>query len=132
MPRQAPGGVVAPTMVTALTLTRTKEGRVSRGQESCPLRQPRSAVQWISGSGTGSVPRRKSKSQPWSACITWRAYSAPNPRGYATSRGFHPARRRAAWKPPTPAFRRGYGSLYVRHVLQADQGCDFDFLLPEA
>jgi dihydroxy-acid dehydratase len=27
-----------------------------------------------------------------------------------------------------PAYERGYGALYVEHVLQADQGCDFDFL----
>jgi dihydroxy-acid dehydratase len=26
------------------------------------------------------------------------------------------------------AYRRGYGALYLEHVLQADQGCDFDFL----
>jgi dihydroxy-acid dehydratase len=25
-------------------------------------------------------------------------------------------------------YRRGYGALYLEHVLQADQGCDFDFL----
>ena len=25
-------------------------------------------------------------------------------------------------------YTRGYGALYVKHVLQADQGCDFDFL----
>ena len=37
------------------------------------------------------------------------------------------ARRRAAWQPPPPAFRRGYGKLYLDHVLQADEGCDFDF-----
>ena len=24
--------------------------------------------------------------------------------------------------------RRGYGALYLEHVLQADEGCDFDFL----
>ena len=30
-------------------------------------RHPR---QWISGSGVGAVPSRKSKSQPWSACVT--------------------------------------------------------------
>jgi dihydroxy-acid dehydratase len=36
-------------------------------------------------------------------------------------------RRRAAWQAPPPAFRRGYGKLYVEHVLQADEGCDFDF-----
>jgi dihydroxyacid dehydratase/phosphogluconate dehydratase len=30
--------------------------------------------------------------------------------------------------PPEPAYRRGYGALYLGHVLQADEGCDFDFL----
>jgi dihydroxy-acid dehydratase len=34
------------------------------------------------------------------------------------------------WKPREPHYRRGYGSLYLRHVLQAHQGCDFDFLRP--
>jgi dihydroxy-acid dehydratase len=29
---------------------------------------------------------------------------------------------------PTPRYRRGYGALYLEHVLQADEGCDFDFL----
>ena len=37
-------------------------------------------------------------------------------------------RRRAAWKPPRPHFTRGFGTLYLKHVTQADQGCDFDFL----
>ncbi|HEY8477314.1 MAG TPA: IlvD/Edd family dehydratase [Chloroflexota bacterium] len=39
------------------------------------------------------------------------------------------ARRRAEWRPPTPPYRRGYRRLYVDHVLQAPQGCDFDFLV---
>ncbi len=30
--------------------------------------------------------------------------------------------------PPEPKYRRGYGALYLDHVLQADEGCDFDFL----
>jgi dihydroxy-acid dehydratase len=30
--------------------------------------------------------------------------------------------------PRPPVYRRGYGALYLDHVLQADQGCDFDFL----
>jgi dihydroxy-acid dehydratase len=30
--------------------------------------------------------------------------------------------------PPQPRYRRGYGKLFLDHVLQADQGCDFDFL----
>jgi dihydroxy-acid dehydratase len=38
------------------------------------------------------------------------------------------ARRRAAWSPPAPRYERGYGWLFTRHILQADQGCDFDFL----
>ena len=38
------------------------------------------------------------------------------------------ARRRAGWAPPPPKFTRGYGKLYLDHVLQADEGCDFDFL----
>jgi dihydroxy-acid dehydratase len=38
------------------------------------------------------------------------------------------ARRRAAWIAPQPAFRRGFGTLYLKHVTQADKGCDFDFL----
>ncbi len=38
------------------------------------------------------------------------------------------AERRRAWRPPEPAYRRGYGRLYLEHVLQADRGCDFDFL----
>jgi dihydroxy-acid dehydratase len=38
------------------------------------------------------------------------------------------ARRRTKWSPPPPAYERGYGALYLDHVLQADQGCDFDFL----
>jgi dihydroxy-acid dehydratase len=38
------------------------------------------------------------------------------------------ARRRAAWRPPIQTPARGYAKLYMDHVLQADQGCDFDFL----
>ncbi|HLL11732.1 MAG TPA: L-arabinonate dehydratase [Rubrivivax sp.] len=38
------------------------------------------------------------------------------------------ARRRAEWKPPPPRYERGYGWLFGQHILQADQGCDFDFL----
>ncbi len=38
------------------------------------------------------------------------------------------ARRRAAWRRPAPSLARGYRRLYVEHVLQAPQGCDFDFL----
>ncbi len=38
------------------------------------------------------------------------------------------ARRRAAWVAPPPRFERGYGWMFSRHILQADQGCDFDYL----
>jgi len=38
------------------------------------------------------------------------------------------ARRRSDWHPPPPHYRRGYGWLFEKHILQADQGCDFDFL----
>lgn len=38
--------------------------------------------------------------------------------------------RRVAMAPPTAQrFARGYRALYQRHVLQADDGCDFDFLV---
>ena len=37
-------------------------------------------------------------------------------------------RRRAAWRAPAPPVERGYARLYVDHVLQADEGVDFDFL----
>ena len=41
------------------------------------------------------------------------------------------ARRLAAWRqaPPRPRPTRGYAKLFDMSVLQADQGCDFDFLL---
>jgi dihydroxyacid dehydratase/phosphogluconate dehydratase len=38
------------------------------------------------------------------------------------------ARRRAAWKAPTPRYERGYGLMFARHISQAEKGCDFDFL----
>jgi len=38
------------------------------------------------------------------------------------------ARRKAGWIPPQPKFARGYGMLHQLHVMQADTGCDFDFL----
>lgn len=38
------------------------------------------------------------------------------------------AARRGALKVPVPRFERGYGTLFSDRVLQADEGCDFDFL----
>ena len=40
------------------------------------------------------------------------------------------AARKAAWRAPAPKFTRGYGALYLKHIQQADKGCDFDFLEP--
>ena len=41
-------------------------------------------------------------------------------------------KRRAKWKAPVPSRTdptRGYVKLYIEHVNQADEGCDFDFLV---
>ena len=37
-------------------------------------------------------------------------------------------RRKRAWKAPARKFERGYGALFSRHIRQANEGCDFDFL----
>lgn len=39
------------------------------------------------------------------------------------------AKRRAAWSPPEKPTERGYVSLYINHVQQADRGADLDFLV---
>jgi L-arabonate dehydrase len=39
------------------------------------------------------------------------------------------AARRSQWKKPEPATKGGYQQLYVDHVMQADKGADFDFLV---
>jgi len=38
------------------------------------------------------------------------------------------ARRKNTWQPPVTTPARGYAQLYMQHVLQAEHGCDFDFL----
>ncbi|MFQ5518113.1 MAG: dihydroxy-acid dehydratase, partial [Acidimicrobiia bacterium] len=38
-------------------------------------------------------------------------------------------RRRRCWSPPVSEYGRGYYRLYLDHVLQADRGADFDFLI---
>ena len=38
------------------------------------------------------------------------------------------AGRRAAWKKPEPRYERGYGWMFSKHIKQANEGCDFDFL----
>jgi dihydroxy-acid dehydratase len=37
-------------------------------------------------------------------------------------------RRKQAWTQPKPYYPRGYGRMFARHVSQANDGCDFDFL----
>ncbi|MEE9250253.1 MAG: dihydroxy-acid dehydratase, partial [Alphaproteobacteria bacterium] len=39
------------------------------------------------------------------------------------------AGRRRAWTPPQAPMPGGYQNLYFKHVLQADRGCDLDFLV---
>ncbi len=41
-------------------------------------------------------------------------------------------RRKALWQAPASKHRRGYPQLYIREVLQADEGCDLDFLKPKS
>ena len=41
------------------------------------------------------------------------------------------ARRRAALPAPKPRYERGYGWMFSRHIKQANEGCDFDFLETE-
>jgi hypothetical protein len=50
--------------------------------------------------------------------------------GASTWRSATPSwpRRRAAWTPPPKRFERGYGWMFSQHILQADEGCDFDYL----
>jgi dihydroxy-acid dehydratase len=41
------------------------------------------------------------------------------------------ASRRAEWVAPADKFERGYGWMFSKHILQANDGCDFDFLKTE-
>ena len=38
------------------------------------------------------------------------------------------ATRKSAWKPLAKRYERGYGYMFSKHIMQADQGCDFDYL----
>jgi dihydroxy-acid dehydratase len=40
-------------------------------------------------------------------------------------------RRQGDFKRPAGTHLRGYANLYQNHVLQPDEGCDFDFLQPQ-
>jgi dihydroxyacid dehydratase/phosphogluconate dehydratase len=37
-------------------------------------------------------------------------------------------KRRAEWRAPVGVYPRGYGRLFLEHIKQAHEGCDFDFL----
>ena len=37
-------------------------------------------------------------------------------------------KRKKAWKRPPLKYERSYGAIFSRHVKQANEGCDFDFL----
>jgi dihydroxy-acid dehydratase len=37
-------------------------------------------------------------------------------------------KRRAEWTQPAAKYGRGYGALYLQHITQANEGCDFEFL----
>ncbi len=37
-------------------------------------------------------------------------------------------KRKSEWRAPPPRFERGYGVIFSRHIKQASEGCDFDFL----
>ena len=38
------------------------------------------------------------------------------------------AKRKSAWKAPARHYERGYGYAFSKHIQQANEGCDFDFL----
>ncbi len=38
------------------------------------------------------------------------------------------ATRLAQWRPPNRDYPRGYNQMLARHISQAHEGCDFDFL----
>jgi dihydroxy-acid dehydratase len=38
-------------------------------------------------------------------------------------------RRLSTWRPAPSQYRRGYYTMFREHILQADKGCDFDFLV---
>jgi dihydroxy-acid dehydratase len=40
-------------------------------------------------------------------------------------------KRKQLWSPAEIIHKRGYPALYIREVLQANEGCDFDFLKPK-
>lgn len=41
------------------------------------------------------------------------------------------AKRKAEWQAPPVRYERGYGWMFTKHIQQANEGCDFDFLKTE-
>jgi L-arabonate dehydrase len=58
----------------------------------------------------------------------WIALDVPNRRLTLEVSDEELARRRAAWTPRPPVATSGYTRMFLDHVLQADEGVDFDFL----
>ena len=83
-------------------------------RHSCAARRARVGR----GRPSGDRPQRRSD-RAGRGAATSGARSATRPSS---------ARRMDGLAPPTPKYQRGYGRLYLDHVLQADTGCDFDFL----
>jgi dihydroxy-acid dehydratase len=54
--------------------------------------------------------------------------NVPNRRIDLMVRNEELARRKSEWSAPAPRYERGFGALFMKHITQADQGCDFDFL----
>ena len=52
--------------------------------------------------------------------------AGPPPRAQGTDEELE--KRRADWQQPPAKYGRGYGALYLQHITQANEGCDFDFL----
>ena len=44
------------------------------------------------------------------------------------SRSCSTVKRRADWQPPAPKYGRRYGPVHLKHITQANEGCDFGFL----
>ena len=71
-------------------------------------------------------PKLLRKRHPYSHC-----HRPPQQRqmlGEQLANRFLLHRRRAEWKPTAPIYERSFAALYQRHVSQANEGCDFDFL----
>ena len=64
----------------------------------------------------------------WRRAVRWWRWCAPGP----ACAGRRAGGAQGGLAAPPPRFERGYGVLYLKHIGQADTGCDFDFLQTEA